>query len=776
MKKNRINIRYLAILLALLYGSMSGIVFVSCNDDDDEMTSEVALMSYGPMPIARGAELRFIGENLMKVNSIVLPEGIDIPASEFTEHTETGIKLIVPQNAEPGLVVLKTDDGDITTKTQITYSEPISIDNLSPGTIKPGQEITITGEYLNLIKEVIFTERVSVGDSSFTAQSRKEIKLIVPEEAQTGTIAVSNGAEDPIVVYSETELAVVTPTLTAVSPSPVKAGTTLTITGTDLDLVKRIDLGGGKIINEFASQSETSITLTVPADTKDGKVTVYPASMVAIESSEDVVMVVPTVNVSPTTIKNGGEITVTGTDLDLVTAVTFAGGAGGTITDLTETEMKVLVPDAAVSGDLVFSTAADKSVSGGEITIIKPTITEITPNPVSAGNEITITGTDLDLVVSVTFAGDVTVDVSPESETSITLEVPVDAESGDLTLTMVNGETVVSSLIVDKPLFCYIPILPGENDTIKAGELLSVELANEDKLTDIMVNGASVQYILNGTTCYILIPENSSGATDLTLMSSNGEITYELDVLGGGIVETIVYEGPKAIGWGDPAIVPITAFQDVPVGSILKIYFSQTENWGQAQLNNGNWAVIPFDELGGDGYITTNTYNDKSVTEQELVLTQDVLDNILNNSPWGDGLIIQGQDWIIAKVSIITTTASETVIFEGPKAINWGDAAIAPISAFDGVNPGAILKIYFEQTENWGQAQINNGNWAVIPFDELGGDGYITTNTYDDKSVTEQELVLTSAVLDNIRNNAPWDDGLIIQGQDWIITKITIIN
>ena len=163
MKKNNIKIRFLTILLALLYVSMSGIMFVSCDDDDDDkMSSEVSLLSYGPMPIARGAELRFIGTNLLQVKTVILPAGIEIPASEFKENTETSIKLLVPQNAAVGFVQLVTANETITSKTQIGYSEPISIDNFAPASVKPGQEISLTGDYLSLVKEVIFTNRVSV--------------------------------------------------------------------------------------------------------------------------------------------------------------------------------------------------------------------------------------------------------------------------------------------------------------------------------------------------------------------------------------------------------------------------------------------------------------------------------------------------------------------------------------------------------------------------------------------------------------------------------------
>ena len=57
----------------ILLGVMSiGILFTSCKDKEENgVGGQVVLNSYGPMPIARGAELRFIGINLDKATSIL---------------------------------------------------------------------------------------------------------------------------------------------------------------------------------------------------------------------------------------------------------------------------------------------------------------------------------------------------------------------------------------------------------------------------------------------------------------------------------------------------------------------------------------------------------------------------------------------------------------------------------------------------------------------------------------------------------------------------------
>lgn len=61
-------------------------------------------------------------------------------------------------------------------------------------------------------------------------------------------------------------------------------------------------------------------------------------------SSEDLVMVVPTIGgISPNPAKPG-KLTATGTNLDLVTQVTFGGGKTGTLQGGTATQLNLGVP------------------------------------------------------------------------------------------------------------------------------------------------------------------------------------------------------------------------------------------------------------------------------------------------------------------------------------------------------------------------------------------------------------------------------------------------
>lgn len=551
MYKIQTKFRNRVLLLAALCVVSAGFLLTSCEGEEKE-DPKVALKSFGPMPIARGAELKFIGANLDKVTAVVLPDNITI--STFTLKTPTLLTVTVPQDAMPGYVVLKTPDGDITTKTQIGFSEPISITGFTPATVKAGDELTITGDYLNLVGEVVLTDRVTVAEDDFTSHSRTEIKLVVPAEAQTGKIAVSNAAEDPVIVYSTASLTVKLPAFTSVTPNPVKAGTALTIAGTDLDLVETITLGGNKIIAaaDFVSQSATEIVITVPADTKDGEVTIIPASEVEVTSADELMMVVPTISVSPVTLKNGQDITVTGTNLDLVDHVIFGGDKQGTIkAGGTATQILVTVPEDAVTGVVNFYTRADKQIDGPNLTMINPGLTSFTPASGKPNTDITITGTDLDLVVDVVFTGDINGTIGTRSGTQMTVTIPVGAKTGKITLVAKNGSTVQSA--IDVTVLTNLPNFTSFSESkATPGQILTLNGTSMLLIKELVFPGgvyATAYGVKTDTEVEVYVPTNAA--------TGNGQIkmiTYEGEE---GLLPSIFIGGTDPI---TPATIMINTF------------------------------------------------------------------------------------------------------------------------------------------------------------------------------------------------------------------------
>ena len=513
------------LLLIAFLASM--FVIEACKKDDDTDANLIQLLSFGPSPALRGGDLRFIGTNLDKVTSVVLANNVEV--STFTTKTPELLVMVVPEATVNGKVVLKTPQGDIQTKTELTISEPITITSFSPATARPGTVISIEGTYLNLIKSVTFNNKKTVLDTAFVSQTKTKIEVKIPDDAKTGLIVISNGAADPILVESETELVVTLPVVTQVAPTPVKAGTALTIDGTDLDLTREVIFSGGSKVSSFTSASATQLVLNVPADAKDGAIKLVVASLVEVTTAQEVVMAVPTITaIAPDPAKTGASVTVTGVDLDLVTRVTFSGDKVGAVQSNTGTEMIVSVPADALDGSVSFSTAAGKTVtSGASLTMVKPGITTMSPTDIQVNNVLTVTGTDLDIVAKVLFSGGTEAPVISATLTELTVNVPVGTTSGPIRLIANNGDEVFSAL--------SLTILASTSATItsmptsaKPGEMIDIVGVNLDEVTEVVFPidiPATMFGLKTETLIQVVIPANAkTGNGVIKLITSNGEI------------------------------------------------------------------------------------------------------------------------------------------------------------------------------------------------------------------------------------------------------------
>ena len=642
----------------------SCLTFTACDNGDDEDTNQykggISLNVFGPSPVSRGGVLRFLGSGMDKVTAVAIPGCDDITDIEVVSDTE--IRVTVPQTAQPGLVVLKTPKGDITTKTELTFTEPIALEAFAPAEVKPGSELTITGEYLNLIKEVIFADEVTVPADEFVSQSRQEIKVIVPDSAQTGKFILSDGAEIPNWIYSEGELEVTLPSVEA--PLDLvykKPGDVIRVSGENFDLVKKVQMPNGDEV-EFtmtASSEGDELTFTLPDNVSDGEVTVLPASDVKVVVATVVVATPSNVVAVPAVNLRGGDmITLKGTNMDLVTDVTFPGVEEAVgLESQNSTEIKVLMPAAAISGDLQLNTNSGKATAVS-IATAKPENISYSAATVPAGEALTVKGVNMDVVSAVVFSGNVEVTVSDATATAISLTVPTTAETGALLLKMANGESVEApSLTIEKPVCAYLPALP---DKLVRGRIVELEIVNADKLTNVLLNEAAVQYINDAAKGVLMlnVPAELDGTYSLKLISSNGEIAYDVLVVAN---EETVWAGPLDISWGDGGrvLVPAVSFAKVTAGTVMKVYFDQKDQtWAQAQFNYGDWSGIAF-SLFDTTMVPTDIYGWSFESRvMELTLTQEILDNI--QAKQGDcedqtnvGIIIQGSDLTFTKITIV---------------------------------------------------------------------------------------------------------------------------
>jgi len=544
--------------------------FSAC--DQEEVLSTPVLKVFGPSPALRGGTLEFIGLNLDKVTAVILPNNIEV--TEITVVSNQKIIITIPQETKPGYVTLKTPNGDITTITPLTFSEPISVESVLPLDIKAGEKLTIKGDYLYLIAEIIFNDGIVVDSTDFISQTRKMIEVTVPPEAQTGKIILSNGAEIPIQIYSDLPINVTLPTITGVNPNPVKPGGTFTITGTDLFLVKSVIFAENINVEALTfNQDKTSITVTVPEDVKEGPFKLVCLSGVEVESDVSMMLISPEVSkIAPNPIKNGKDLTITGTNLDLVTTVIFGGGKEGTVVSKSATSIVVTTPMEAVEGIVTVNSKSGKTSESIKLNLIKPAITSIAPLALMAGNDITISGTNLDLVRKVRFVDNqvVTLATPPEEGSgSFVVTVPTTATSGVVTLITVNGDEIVSteSLTVEA---ANKPVVTGMTSPIKPGQLLTIT-GTKLNLVESVIFQNNVKATSFGTrtatSLEVFVPEKGV---------KMGKVTVKLLTYAGDVVESPEF----AISGTDPITPETKMIMDFETRTTSDWHAPDWDNWG----------------------------------------------------------------------------------------------------------------------------------------------------------------------------------------------------
>lgn len=437
------------LLVFMCFALAVGLV-ISCDKDDDNTSGAVELFSFGPTGSKHGDTLQFIGANLDKVTSVEFTGGptAAVKQSDFKKQTPGLLLVIVPTAAEKGYVTLKTPSGDIRTKTQLNLDVLITIASIT-GQARPGENITITGNYLNWVDRVTFNNDKLV--QTFVSKSMTQLVLKVPDDAQTGPLIVHYGGTDSADVQTADTLRVTLPVTTSMSPNPVKPQTNVTITGTNLDLARKVIFNGVSTpVTTFVSQSATQLVVKVPDAAKKGKLTLEAASGVQTISSADLDIVLPVITTfSPSPINLGADITFTGTDLDLAKKVIFTGVAAPVTTFISQsaTSLVVKVPAGARDGKIKLEAASTvQTTSAADLDVLLPSITSMSPNPVFPATDLTITGTMLDIVNSITFNNAPTVNsFVSKTATQIVVTVPNNVLNGKIVLGFPNPTDTVQS-------------------------------------------------------------------------------------------------------------------------------------------------------------------------------------------------------------------------------------------------------------------------------------------------------------------------------------------
>ncbi|MFE9889246.1 IPT/TIG domain-containing protein [Streptomyces scopuliridis] len=355
-------------------------------------------------------------------------------ATSFTVLSDTQLTVTAPAGAGSVQVTVTTPGGTSSQFVTYTYtaaSVPV-LTSVVPGSgpAAGGTTVVLTGTGFSGATAVRFGATAA---TSFTVNSGTQITAVAP--AGTGTVQVTvttPGGTSNGIPYTYVTASV--PVLTSVVPGsgPTVGGTTVTLTGTGFSIATAVRFGA-TAATSFTVVSDTHITAVAPAGTGTVQVTVTTPGGTSdgIPYTYVTVPVVSGVSPDQGPLSGGNSVTLTGTGLAGATAVFFGATAATSFTVLSPTQIIAVAPvGAAGPVQVTVVTPGGASVPGATyFYVAAPLLTAASPvsGPVSGGNTVTLTGSNLIEATAVKFGAVAAASFTAVSDTQLTAVAPPSA-------------------------------------------------------------------------------------------------------------------------------------------------------------------------------------------------------------------------------------------------------------------------------------------------------------------------------------------------------------
>jgi IPT/TIG domain len=248
---------------------------------------------------------------------------------------------------------------------------PPSVTNISPTTVSDGTSVTIAGSGLSGVTSVTFNGQAA---ASFTINSDTQITATAPCGVTAGQVSVSgpNGSASSggysVVAPSQ-------PAITSFTPTSGSAGTSVTITGTNLLCATSVGFGGGASAAPTSASTATQVTVKVPSGAQTGPLTVStldggtsPASSGTFTISAAAAPVIT--SFSPSYGFHGAKVTIKGSHFTGATIVTLR-GFNAAFTVNSDTQITATVPTIARGyGRWAVTTPGGTATSTGQFYVL----------------------------------------------------------------------------------------------------------------------------------------------------------------------------------------------------------------------------------------------------------------------------------------------------------------------------------------------------------------------------------------------------------------------
>lgn len=391
---------------------------------------------------------------------------------------------------------------------------------------------------------------------------------------------------------------------------------------------------------------------------------------------------------TPTQGQPGTQVTISGSGFTGASGVTFNGQAAAFFAQDDQTII-TQVPVGASTGPISVTVGGNTATSTGIFTVDAaiPSITTFTPVSGTVGSNVNITGVNLNVVDSITFANNVRATVTPVSATSVIVVVPAGAVTGPITLHY-QGNTYPSANPFT--ITAGVPQVNGFTpNTGPTGTTVTITGSNFVAPISVSFNNAQATTInlINSTTLEAVVPGNATtGLIRVTTAGGTGISRGQFQVT-------------------NPTVPVITFFNPIqgPVGTAVTINGQSLGN-ATTVLFNGVQAVINTNTAttittavpvgATTGPITVITANGTAISQNNFTVTTPGA-TICAVNPQNANIMNIGPNWTAAQAAPAGRTYQYTF-----------NAQAGTTYSFRACTPGAVLRVYNFQNQELAFADV----------------------------------------------------------------------
>ncbi|MGE0570888.1 MAG: IPT/TIG domain-containing protein, partial [Dehalococcoidia bacterium] len=440
---------------------------VTIRDNDTPRAAQVTGISPESGNTGGGTEVTISGFDFTGTNCTGPDLGVAFGAVEATSCqviSDTTIKAIAPSQDAGGVSIRVTNDDGLgpspdTADDNFEYVAGPAISGVMPSSGTEGGVAQIRGTGLGPNPTVTFGSAVATISGSPTST---QINVIIPAPP-AGTLPIPvrvkvtvSGVDSPDTGADDFTYAAVT--VTGLSPSTGPEGTAVVITGTGFTTTSTVKFGT-VTADVVGTPTPTSITAVAPVPLSTQRphtvdVSVTSGDVVSANTGADNFQYVGVTLTSLTPVAGppGTVVTIAGSGFRGTPIVKFGTTTATTVTEVSDTSLKVVAPPHAAgkvdvtvqSGDVVAPTPTDTTkddftyTAGVEVTEVSPK-----KGPTAGGNTVTITGSGFaptgGATVTVLFGTTPGTVVTVTSNTQLTVTAPARGAGTSSVTVTVNG-------------------------------------------------------------------------------------------------------------------------------------------------------------------------------------------------------------------------------------------------------------------------------------------------------------------------------------------------